>query len=347
LQTPGRLLKIRIDGESYDWGILISCKKQKVASENTASRGTLTATQNYLLEVLLFCVDRHFDSVDKKGKDEDLENVHVIWNGSNVSCRPIKPSDDKKIQTVRVFSIGLNNIENLSAVRLFVPQEVTRWESRRKMRDMINEVIRRFPEGVPLLDPVTDLGIQDEAFMTQLKRAEMLAERLAQHKLTTDFDEQTRTELVHAYEQKIELLEKAKRLREEARQCQSMVMKDDLKKMKRVLKKLGHVDGQGIIQTKGRTACEVNTADELIITELIFSGVFTDLSVEQCVALLSCMIFDERIKDDGSGTSKLPSQLMDPFTKLKEVARGVARVKASCNIEINEDEYVDKLNPGM
>jgi ATP-dependent RNA helicase DOB1 len=68
--------------------------------------------------------------------------------------------------------------------------------------------------------------------------------------------------------------------------------------MKKVLRRLGHVDANGVIQTKGRTACEINTANELVVVELIFTGVFNDLAVEQCVALLSCMTFDERNKDD-------------------------------------------------
>jgi ATP-dependent RNA helicase DOB1 len=51
-------------------------------------------------------------------------------------------------------------------------------------------------------------------------------------------------------------------------------MKEDLKKMKKVLRRLGHVDASGVIQMKGRTACEINTANELVVVELIFTGVF-------------------------------------------------------------------------
>ena len=94
-------------------------------------------------------------------------------------------------------------------------------------------------------------------------------------------------------------------------------MRDELKKMKRVLRQLGHVDANGVIQTKGRTACEINTANELVVVELIFIGVFNDLGVEQCMALLSCLIFDGRIMDDDP-TQGLKSYLSNPFFKLKE-----------------------------
>lgn len=184
--------------------------------------------------------------------------------------------------------------------------------------------------------------------MTLLKRAEALTGRMASHKLVTEYDdEQERLQLMQQYKKKHELLEKSRALREEARNCQSIAMKDDLKRMKRVLKKLGHVDAGGVIQTKGRTACEVNTANELVVVELMFTGVFNDLSVEQCVALLSCMTFDERGKDDDDPAKGMKSYLAKPFFKLQEVARTVARVESACGIDINEDEFVEKFNPGM
>jgi ATP-dependent RNA helicase DOB1 len=124
-------------------------------------------------------------------------------------------------------------------------------------------------------------------------------------------------------------------------------MKDDLKKMKRVLRRLGHVDANGVIQTKGRTACEVNTANELVVVELIFTGVFNDLSVEQSVALLSCMTYDERNDDDGDPAKDLKSYLSNPFYKLQEISRTVAKAVIACKIELNEDDFVNQFNPGM
>jgi ATP-dependent RNA helicase DOB1 len=191
------------------------------------------------------------------------------------------------------------------------------------------------------------LGIEDDAFKTLMDRAEALAERLGAHKLSTDFSEEDRLRLVQVYENKTELLERAKAVRDEARSCQAMTMKDDLKKMKRVLKKLGHVDANGVIQTKGRTACEVNTANELVVVELIFTGVFKNLKVEQCVALLSSMTFDERNKDEDDPTKGLKSYLLNPFYKLQEVARTVAQVQIACGVDIDEEEFVGKFNPGM
>jgi len=191
------------------------------------------------------------------------------------------------------------------------------------------------------------LEINVGEFNKLLERASELKKRLSTYQLTTGIDEGGRIKRVRAYEVKCEKMEGARLLRREARACQTLVMKDELRKMKRVLKELGHVDASGVIQTKGRAACEVNTANELVVVELLFAGLFNDLTVEQSVALLSCLIFDDRIKDEEDPAKGLKSYLSGPYYKLIELARSVAKVVISCKIELNEDEFVEKFNPGL
>ena len=38
-------------------------------------------------------------------------------------------------------------------------------------------------------------------------------------------------------------------------------------------------------------ACEINSGDELVATEMIFAGVLTELTPEEAVALLSALVF--------------------------------------------------------
>jgi ATP-dependent RNA helicase DOB1 len=351
LQQSGRIIDVAIDGESYGWGALVACqKKQGTDSGGDAGRlAALSSGPAYTLRVLLMCVDRHFDSVEGKEKEEDAGNSGLLWKGSSRDCRPAKLGvDEDKIVHMREFTIGLDHVERISAVRIFMPQDLTSATGRRKVELSVRELLKRFPDdSIPLLDPVKDMGIEDSALETLLSRAKALSERLSEHKLSTEFTEEQRLELVGAYEKKSDLLEQARALREEARSCQVIVMKDDVKKMKKVLKRLGHIDANGVIQTKGRTACEINTADELVVVELIFTGVFNDLTPEQCATLLSCMTYDERSKDDDDGTGGLKPFLLNPFHKLREVARTVVRTQIACNIELDEEEFLQSFNPGM
>lgn len=91
----------------------------------------------------------------------------------------------------------------------------------------------------------------------------------------------------------------------------------------------------------GRTACEINTADELVITELMLDGNFNDLKPEVVVSLLSCFVFDE--KADESLT--LEPSLQHAYNLLKEVALRIGTITQECKIPIDVDEYVQSFEP--
>ncbi len=66
----------------------------------------------------------------------------------------------------------------------------------------------------------------------------------------------------------------------------------------KVLRRLGHIDGEDVVQLKGRAACELDTADELLATELMFNGVFQNLDAHHLVALVSCLVPVENTKSE-------------------------------------------------
>lgn len=59
---------------------------------------------------------------------------------------------------------------------------------------------------------------------------------------------------------------------------------------------MGFTNSEDVVEVKGRVACEITAGDELVITELIFMGVFNELDVDQTVALLSCFVFEETVR---------------------------------------------------
>lgn len=72
-----------------------------------------------------------------------------------------------------------------------------------------------------------------------------------------------------------------------------MVLSDDLKCMKRVMRRLEFLDSNDIVINKGKTACEISACDELLLTELLFKGLFNDLEPAETAAILSALIHDE------------------------------------------------------
>ncbi|KAH8835681.1 antiviral helicase [Flagelloscypha sp. PMI_526] len=61
-----------------------------------------------------------------------------------------------------------------------------------------------------------------------------------------------------------------------------------------VLKELKFIDDHSTVQLKGRVACEINSANELIMTELILENTLASYEPEEVVALLSCFVFQEK-----------------------------------------------------
>jgi len=67
--------------------------------------------------------------------------------------------------------------------------------------------------------------------------------------------------------------------------------------MKRVLRRLGFTDKEDIVQTKGKVACMISACDEVLIVELMFSGIFNKMIPEKIAAFLSAVVFDENMKE--------------------------------------------------
>jgi len=47
--------------------------------------------------------------------------------------------------------------------------------------------------------------------------------------------------------------------------------------MKRVLRRLGFINKEDLVEAKGKVSCIVSACDEIMITEMLFSGIFNDL----------------------------------------------------------------------
>jgi ATP-dependent RNA helicase DOB1 len=98
--------------------------------------------------------------------------------------------------------------------------------------------------------------------------------------------------------------------------------REELHSRSAVLRRLGHINADGVVQLKGRAACEIDTGDELLITELMFNGVFSGLSPAVCAALCSCFVPTEKSKG-----APLRADLAAPLAVLHETAKRIAEVQ--------------------
>jgi antiviral helicase SKI2 len=86
---------------------------------------------------------------------------------------------------------------------------------------------------------------------------------------------------------------------------QNLQLLPDYEQRIQVLKELGFVDDQARVQLKGKVACEIHSADELVLTELVLENVLAEYEPEEIVALLSAFVFQEKTESTPTLTPRL------------------------------------------
>ncbi|KAJ0030002.1 hypothetical protein Pint_13899 [Pistacia integerrima] len=304
----GRLVKVREGGTDWGWGVVVN-----VVKKPSAGLGTLPPRGGgYIVDTLLHC---------STGSNE---------NGSRPKPCPPHPGEKGEMHVVPV---QLPLISALSKIRISVPPDLRPLEARQSILLALQELESRFPQGLPKLNPVKDMKIEDTEIVELVNQIEELEHKLFVHPLNKSQD----VNQIRCFQRKAEVNHEIQQLKSKMRDSQIQKFRDELKNRSRVLKKLGHIDADGVVQLKGRAACLIDTGDELLVTELMFNGTFNDLDHHQVAALASCFI----PVDKSSEQINLRTELAKPLQQLQESARKIAEIQHECKLEVNVDEYVE------
>lgn len=112
-----------------------------------------------------------------------------------------------------------------------------------------------------------------------------------------------------------------------------------------VLETLGYIDSNRTVQLKGRVACEINTCEELILTELIFENVLSGLTPQEIVALLSALVFQE--KHAANDPVHLTPRLVQAKDQAIRIAESLAVLQLEHFLDLDPLEYIALLNFGL
>ncbi|KAH9919459.1 antiviral helicase [Epithele typhae] len=298
---PGRLVKVKHQKFDFGWGVIVNYQKRANPKNKAEPKvEDIPAREQYIVDVLLYCT-----------KDSSLPKDR---NTTTPTPGGIQPCPSARGGEPLVVPVLLSTVDSISNLRIFMPKDLRPLDARTTTFKTLQEVHARFPDGVPLLDPVKDMKITDGKFTALVAKIDVLERKMFASPLHADA---RLPALYTAYARKLAHRARARELRRRAQATHDVLQMEELKCRKRVLRRLGFTSAADIVDMKGRVACEISTGDELLLTELVFNGVFNPLSPEQCAALLSCFVFAE-----------------------KEVARRIAKVSQESKLTINEDDYV-------
>ncbi|DAZ96390.1 TPA: hypothetical protein N0F65_010757 [Lagenidium giganteum] len=327
----GRLVKLytRADDDAaktWDWGVVVNFTTK-------AGTDSLSPDPDTIVHVLLNCLNTTTSTSGADGNATELPSpapLGTMGVTSSTNCE------------MKICPVPLEMLDSLSSLRVYIPKDLRTLDSRQSVGKSVREVMRRFPQGVPLLDPVEDMDIKDEQFTRVVEKIKEAEAKLAESPFHNAKDKDTRFAL---YNLKMETETKMRELERKIKESKSLVLRDDLRRRRRVLRRLEFVGKDGVIQRKGRTACEVSTCDELLVTEMIFNGQFNDLTVNETVALLSCMINTEKAKE---GQKPPAAQNLEaPVRQMRETARRIAKIVQDAKMTIDVDEYAESFNTSL
>ncbi|BAM40246.1 ATP-dependent RNA helicase [Theileria orientalis strain Shintoku] len=321
----GRLVYVK-DDQDWGWGLCVSSPKLRAPKYKT--------TKTYHVDIVL----------------------------------PVKREGDKVMPshvaeaTYTIKSFGIDCVKKMSQIRVTINEKVdksdTAFQSSMYQKfSLLFEHIKKVKEP-PLLDPVEHMKIDNPELESNLSYASMYTLHkslegkdviLVSKELRSQIDSspllsrEDYDTILKKYEDYVKVKEEFEEHQKKLQECTQIIMKDELRHMKTVLRKLEYVDQFGIVTIKGRIACEINASDELLVAELFLRNFFEKMEPEQICASLSCLVNDDRKE------AKLPTELklLESYNKIREIATEIVEVMVECDILVDEVEYVNKLRPTL
>jgi len=308
------------DGDvDWGWGILVAAARRKVEVQKT----------------------------DEAAKDEDQEPQWCVdvflpcEPGGGEKQRPNPPSGAKS--EGKVLTLALPLVYKISKIRSNMPEGDAKSEDAR--RALLKTLVtikghKKFKNGIPELDPVSEMNIKTDGISNVLSGISDLEVKQKENGFS---GHEKLAAYYEAFAKKVKLHARVQEMDRQINQNRFMVMGDDLRAMRRVLKRLEFIDKDGVVLLKGRMACELTSADEVLMTEIVFQNVFADMEANHIIAICSCLVFDEKSEDPGS--NKL--ELMQAYETIKGIARNVGEVMVENKLPIDIEEYVGKVKPQL
>jgi len=244
---PGRLVKIKHNGRTFDWGVVINYNKRikpfvfflSQPPNFQDQEADFTPQESFIVDVAMWLdASAPIFKSGSRIKHNDLDGIKPGPSGINA-----------KDGRMEIAPVTLSLVDSLSSVRIQLPKDLKTIEQRFDLRKTIEEVKRRFPDGLPPLDPVKNMGIKDESFKNLIKKIEVMESRLTANPLFHSPD----LERIYAqYQQKVDLIGKIKTTKRAIQAANAVMQLDELKNRKRVLRRLGFTSPSDVIEMKGR-----------------------------------------------------------------------------------------------
>lgn len=147
----GRLVRVKHQEHDFGWGAVVNFTPIKPGKGQ--KQEDMVPQESFAIDVLLQVAD-----VSSNG----ARHLHELPQG----IRPPAEGEPGKMEVVPVL---LNTIDSIGHLRLYLPADLKTVDQRNTVRKSLEEVKRRFPDGIAVLDPIENMGITDTSFKKLLR----------------------------------------------------------------------------------------------------------------------------------------------------------------------------------
>lgn len=342
------------DGNDSVWGVIVHF--EKVGSKKHSK---------YLVDVLVKCAEKlklsDDDRTTLKLNDPAFSLLNSSERHSLLQCEENQVVDELPAVEFRVVRVPLEQLDCMSSIRVYLPKDLHPLEARVRCGASVREVLKRFEERskeqrneekeekvvIPMLDAEKDMKVTDKSYAKTVQKIQVLSKMMKNHGFKSSGNAVERLRK-HVEKRRLEYL--VRHAKKEVTAASGMIKADVLKRMRRVLRRLGYVSEDGVVTQKGRCACELAGADELVATELIFNGTFKALPLHMLVATVSCLVWKEKTGGkggkDGNGKKQgmnVSEEVFSAHSNVKDAARKVFKQQLECKLKIDVEDSIERL----
>ncbi|XP_078422703.1 superkiller complex protein 2 isoform X2 [Cetorhinus maximus] len=312
----GVILQVSTDSTNRTFTTLVLSESRQEETEKEAEKLPVAPTPDQLLTNKLFLPEGPCGHTVEKLTTKDIGSVTVKTLRINAD----KIIDDFKKRQIPRFR---NDPPGPSVTT--ATQELLR-------------LAESHPDGIAGLDPINDLQLKDLDLVDSYTRARRLEDSLS--KFTCVYSPKFSTEYARMHERMM-IKDELERLRFLVSD-RSLMLLPEYEQRVNVLKALKYIDESCAVQLKGRVACEISN-HELIVTEMVFENVLTDLHPEEIVALLSCLVFQQKTQVE----PELNEVLRKGIERIRGVAERIATLQRECSLRESIEDFVDQFKFGL
>ena len=147
----GRLVRIKHMDYDFGWGAVVNFTARRPAKDQKPE--DIPPQQSYVLDVLL-----QVSETSSNGTRTHHELPYGV--------RPVAEGEKGKMEVVPIL---LSCVESIGHIRIFLPSDLKSQDQRNTVRKALEEVKRRFPDGIAVLDPIENMHITDVSFKKLLR----------------------------------------------------------------------------------------------------------------------------------------------------------------------------------